>query len=365
VRKVMFSLVGEQTAPNLFLHLHFEPEVHYLIHSKKTEKHAENLAYAFDMWASDNRKNMPKIPRVLLEDENNWIYVQNAIQEKISRIDKDSEVILNITSGTKPMNLGVWETRQMHPRADVVYLDRDLVRHIKTKGGKTESLRCEPSIGVFLRAYGYKIISTTLLRSPLLRLLARTAEEIGMRPDLRAHILQGKAFPKALLSEELAQKLVQAGFLLDKGNTLEYCKESQFSEKGLRAIEKFWGGDWLSLFVWKIVKSALPDKEILVGTKVADVDGKRGTNEIDVLFFKDWALWCVECKTGKQQKNEPYYKIKQVTRDLGGIFAKPVMTTTKMIGKAFHDEAMRLAVLKGNGSHFTDEIIKILKGQKS
>jgi len=362
VRKVMFSLVGEQTAPNLFLHLHFEPEVHYLIHSKKTEKHAESLAHALVIWAADNRKKKPEIPRVLLEDENNLIYVQNVMQKEIRSIDIDSEVILNITSGTKPMNLGVWETRQMHPRADVVYLDRDLVRHIETKGGKTESLSCEPSIRVFLRAYGYEIVNTTPLRSPFLSLLARTAEKIGMRPDLRARIAQGQAFPKAFFPEELVQKLVRAGFLLDKGNTLEYCEESQFHEKGLRAIENFWSGDWLSLLVWKIVKSALPDKEILVGTKVADVDGKKGTNEIDVLFFKDWTLWCVECKTGKQQKNEPYYKIKQVTRDLGGIFAVPVLATTGRVEKAYQDETVRHVVLGKDVYRFGEEITRIVRG---
>jgi len=374
MKRVMFSLIGEQTAPNLFLHLHFKPDIHYLLHSEKTEKHSKDLAASIGFWAGESRNKMPEIQTVLLQEENTWTYVRDVLRGKLEEVGKDSEIILNVTSGTKPMTIGVWEARarSLFLGADVVYLDGGTVRHLDEKSS-AETLKQEPSIRVFLRAYGYEISTTLLLELSYLNLLARAAEKIGTEPELRKELMSGGKLSKAFFRDELGQQLVQAGFLSDHGNDLVCCNEHIFKAKGLEAIEKFWSGDWLSLYTWKVVKEILPNREVLVGTKLRDVSGKQGENEVDVLFFNDWKLWCVECKTFKPQskektgkknkvKSEPYYKIKEITRKIGGIFAKPVLVTTKTMGKAASDDAVEHVVLgeSRRGSRFKEDLTRIL-----
>jgi len=375
MKRVMVSLIGEQTAPNLFLHLHFEPDIHYLLHSKKTDKHSKDLATSIGLWADETRKRMPEIPRVLIEKENEWTCVRDKVRAKLKEVGKDSEVILNVTSGTKPMTIGAWEARKScSSPADVVYLDGGTIRHLDEKSS-TEALKQEPSIRVFLMAYGYEIETTAPLDSPDLNLLARAAETAVERPELRKNLMKSGSLPKALFPEELWRELVKAGFLSENGDDLVCCKEDIFNKKSLEAIEKFWTGDWLSLCAWKIIKDKWPDREVLVGTKLKDVSGKQGYNEVDVLLFKDWKLWCVECKTSKPRnkeeagkkskpKGDSYYKIKEITRRIGGIFAKPVLVTTKKMERAASDESMGCVVLPENCTYpeFRENLLRILEG---
>lgn len=361
----MFSLIGEQTAPNLFLHLHFEPDIHCLLYSKKTGRQKENLTKAVGMWAEEMRKNKPDIQGVLLEHENNWGYVRDVVTKNMRKLACDSKVILNLTSGTKPMNIGMWEAKKTIPRTTVVYLDGTQVRYMDATS-KTEPLRQEPSIRVFVRGYGYEVKETTPDSSEL-RLLVRTSEVLATEPRVRKWLYDIKkpntdrVITQRLLPEDLVQDLIKAGFVLEKDGGISICREDVFREKGLKTLENFWTGDWLSLFLWKLIKEKLGNREVLVGTKLVDVSGKQGTNEVDVMFFKDWKLYCVECKVSKQiGKNEPFYKIKQVTKDLGGIFAVPVLVTIRMVQKAYYDDTVKHVVLKEDVTSFMKEIEKIL-----
>ncbi|MEO0210812.1 MAG: DUF1887 family CARF protein [candidate division WOR-3 bacterium] len=357
----MFSLIGEQTAPNLFLHLHFEPDIHCLLYSEKTERQSYDLAEALRMWAEQTRKDIPEIPRILLDHENDYRYVRDVVTENISKLACDSKVILNLTSGTKPMNIGMWEAKKTIPRTTVVYLDGTQVRYMDATS-KTEPLIQEPSIRVFVRGYGYTIKETTPLDSSDLHLLVKISEVVASSLDIRYHLADG-IIPEKLLSEELVYDLIRACFVSKCDTGLSLCKEYVFKNKGLETLRNFWGGEWLSLFVWKIVREILVDKEIFVGTKLINVSGKKGENEVDVMFFKDWKLYCVECKVSKQiGKNEPFYKIKQVTKDLGGIFAVPVLITTKKSVKAYRDETVKHAVLYEDVVRFTKEVKKIVSG---
>ena len=114
----MISLIGEQPIPNLLPLRHLRPEQAVFVHTKLTQKTAENL-----------QKLVEREGRIstdlLLTDPYDIARIEEDLKGRIrERGWADSDLVFNLTGGTKTMVLAAYRVAEAH-RAPFVYLQSE------------------------------------------------------------------------------------------------------------------------------------------------------------------------------------------------------------------------------------------------
>ncbi len=332
--RTLVSLVGEEAAPNLFLALHFKPEALVWVYTKKTAEVAKNLRRAITLWAERNGLRLPVSIMVMVKaDDDPWA-VRDAVLGELNP-GKWSELIFNITSGTKAMALGLIEAERhlrMKCATSVVYLGLGKKELLYLNKGRRERLKL-PKIEaeVFLLAYGNKLVSKVSLSDRELRAVGELVYFLGDNLDYAEEVARNRAnTPPPLPPRAVSARS------LDILRRLGLLRGMKPADRKGDFWENFWGGDWLSVLIYQAI---LDEKlgEPLLGVKVEDtVTG--AANEIDILVYRDMRIYAFECKflTSKkrQKSSDPVYKIEQVAARLGGKGAVPVLCSNRTFGRA-------------------------------
>ncbi|MCL6496006.1 MAG: DUF1887 family protein [Ignavibacterium sp.] len=327
----LFCLVSRQAMANVIPVLMYKPNKVLLFatpEEKNTANHLEKLFIS---------KNIV-VNRIDDLDAYDYLKFKDCILKEINK--ENGNHVLNVTGGTKLMALAAYEAFAEKDK-HIIYCntDRNQIIHLFPKL-YTEKLNLNISIDDYLLSYGYKVVAT------------RTDE------------VKKEYFKLFELIESKNLKLNFAKFLNDyrsmtgSGNPLRtyYDKKNKIFtiQKTSSSIilsvnefkikfddEKFLKGDWLEYFMlYSLGKQNIKPE---VGVKI--VSDSNVENEIDIIFIKDYQLYLISCKSGKNtDPNKDIYEIETLRNIAGGTFGKAFLFTIQNLTEGMKHRARDLKI---------------------
>lgn len=336
-------LVSDQPIPNLIpLKIaKFAPDKVILLVSPDKKVQADRIEGVIKSWKIDTERH--PISPFNLES------ARNTCLELLSRLE-DSEVILNVTGGTKIMALAAFEVfREM--RRPILYIDTQnreiqIIHHTSERSSFEHILKVKP----YLASYGQKIFaedtdekrvsSHNAVISMLLREINKYERAIGIMNKYAAPLRNVRTFPFEVeidrhdLSKPYFEEIL---ILLQKQNVIKY-KDNKIIFFHYHDVS-FLSGGWLEEYVYSIVKKISPD-DLKMGVKVEwDQKGPEPpTNEYDVIFTMNNRLYIIECKTKRFEgedrettSSDPIYKLDSLRDAAGGLFGKGMLVSYRKL----------------------------------
>ncbi len=275
-RKVLISLVSDQTIPNVELIKEFQESVykHIFIATKEKQNQVEWIKHATTIENLD----------LILVDA----FDPSDIINKLNNYDfGDDEVMVNITGGTKLMAL-IASDFFKNLGAVIYYVtgcDKKYLKIFPNRGERIYEMRKKLSLKEYLTSYGFEYEETTTYKD------FETAKKIFDFYTKTEHNKLIEIFESVRMwrgKEMKVKDQILSGFLED----IVYEFQGKLSKKDT----KYLSGDWFEEYVYYKIKeeTGLDNKEIATGINLI----KEGIpNEIDVIFIKNHKLYIIECKT--------------------------------------------------------------------
>ncbi len=332
MKRVYICLVSDQPIPNMipvFMD-QFLPDEIILINTRDKAIQSERLSEIF------KAKNI----KVYEERTDSMDYtITSNIVKKITEDFRDSELILNITGGTKMMSLGAFEAfiTAKHNPSKILYVDTQnrVVREIYPSNNQlkfSESITLED----YLKSYGYVVERSSdpnrydyRLENDLKDNINNLIEFSGYINRLINYSVRGsfKIRPdKSLFTNKSFVSVIRLfekyGYLSIKDYKLDFQTTENF---------QFITGGWLEYYVYKKIAKILNKNKNLLMNAVLTANGF--CNEVDVIFVYMNQLYLVECKSGKWDRN--FFKIETLIRNMGGTFGKAMLVAFGEVSSVF------------------------------
>jgi hypothetical protein len=304
-RKVIITIVSDQTVPNVLFIKEFGPAEKYIfITTQKMESPIRKTTYNIVIAAGIPTDKCNTIEVI----EDSLLDIDLKLSEKLD-ID-DDEVLVNITGGTKIMSLGVYNYFSRNGAADIYYIPigKNEVRQVfPLRKNRVKPLNFRINLLEYLKSYGVDVreksfnAKNTLLKTEeqtkLLfesfiqnrQLLFFAAEEI------RKNNFRGKKIRRNINAEAAYFENV----LVFSQYGVKFDSEDLISEKET----KYLTGEWFEEYLYPIIKSTLDIKDNEIGMGVQLVKGDT-PNEYDIIFTYNNSLYVIECKTDVADNEE-------------------------------------------------------------
>jgi len=350
---VIVSLISDQTIPNvIFIRDMPKAEFYLFISTEKMENRGvvQNIINA----CGDDFIQAYEIIQV---EEDSLVDFKSILSEKLERMD-DHHYHVNITGGTKIMSLGAYNFFTELGDATIYYLPlvKNYFRQIfPIKKNKVKDIQFHINLKDYLVANGVTVQSkafsskNSLIRSQseneklmqaFLGDLNLSIKKVG--EYFRTHKLRDNK--NAIVTEEIKFQLtplIEAGF-----------KPSSW-EKLTREETNYITGDWFEEYTYQLISKKLQKKEEEIGKGIRVTRGEKTSNEFDVMFTHNNALYVIECKTdvaddeeGKlsQLFNNTLYKASTLKKDFG-LFVKYFLFAVNDFSKLSEEHKDRARVL--------------------
>ncbi|MEA3505331.1 MAG: DUF1887 family CARF protein [Bacteroidota bacterium] len=296
MKRILISLISEQTIPNLKLINEFKTNVDSFIFvtTKAMEEKLKNRS-DWIIKAATISKN--KIKRIVVNQNS-----MSDIEEKLFEIDVDSscEYIVNITGGTKLMSIAALNYFREFKNVKVFYVPIGLTtyRQIYPHIDKPEKeFNNNISLKEYLNVYGLKILSSS------------------------NRVYNYK------LSKELMQKVISENSDFEKIPALINA-HNNYDE----AMKAYYSGKWFEEYIYMTIKENLNLKTSEIATSV-NIQNPNTKNEFDVMFVYKNTIYVVECKAYHGENNikskieNGLYKLGALDDDFG-LRANSIFITT-------------------------------------
>lgn len=329
-RKILVSLVSEQTVPNVELIKDMYSQVDALLFIS-TDFMEKNGNREWILNALRNEIELPEILPTIIVDAFSF----SDIEEKLNAHIKDeNDYVVNLTGGTKVMSLAVHDFFK-NVSSEMYYLTGRR-QYIKVHPGRSRpviNLKSKLNLREYMEAYGFNITNTS---EPL-----RDSEHANRFLDYFLNSFDNEKDPEILNYlrgrrgrntsikevEGLPEFLGRVGFEEDKPDKLNKYES------------KYLTGDWLEEYLYYFLKKNhdVYDNELGLSWNVNKNDNP---NEFDVLVMKNNKLYVFECKTSIYLDSdesqtfigETIYKSDSLRNKLG-LFAQTIIFTLSDLSK--------------------------------
>jgi len=273
---------------------------------------------------------------------------------KILTENRDSEIILNATGGTKIMAFAAFEVFREFGKK-IIYVDTQ-DKWIQTLSPKQQQINFKGVLKVptYLNAYGQIIlqertVTDTELKEhlPLIKELVKICETyqdaIKIFNSYVATLRKEKTFHYEKKIEQRdyeKQSFRQLIDIFESHKILKY-NNGLISFPDLKNVE-FASGGWLEEYVFYTV-GTLPVTDVRMGVEVKldNISSRLPMNEYDVVFTYNNRLFLIECKTKRFEgadrgifNNEPIYKLENLRDAAGGIYGKGMLVSYQKLTDA-------------------------------
>lgn len=371
--RVLVSLVSHQTIPNILLIKDQIPFDQYLfISTKEMEKEGASRSE----WIIETcglSKDDCTIEQVKEDDLDD-------IRTKLDQLKLDftaTEILVNITGGTKIMTLAVFNYFSAKSQVNFLY------KHIKNYAfinlkEPTVVLPIKTSLTVkeYLQANGILTTKDKAVLKPehetvyLFEKFIAKQVDLSILESLRKHY-RGKGKKHRISDIETFHEETESEIGKRIPGLGAFLEQIQFTSENDGTLTKqeidYLTGGWFEEFVYHKIKSIYPDVNVLLGV-VLQKGSQSNENDLDVVFCVNDILGVIECKTsllidGKytQLFNETVYKASAL-RSKFGLSARSYLFTlddflekkeelkekAKILGIALcqHSDIMELEELK-------------------
>ncbi len=329
MKRILVSLVSEQTTPNILAIHHFDPAELLFISTQEMEKR-HKTRHILDCLAGMGKDYTQHFVTIEI--------IEDSIHDCHRKLDEwiiereDCDFTINLTGGTKIMSISAYDYFKDLESRRMVYVtfpkNEFITPFTKRTVNRATPLAVRLKVADYLAAYGLRIVNAAKLST--------LAHEASARRELSRWMVEHYEKIKNLLvwlggalRECRNKKNFQftGTFAETSAEEEELLSRLHISYDG-KAVSKlfsragilFLTGGWLEEFCFNEVHS-------LVGRCIDDavtgiqIKNEKGTeNEFDVMFTSGNALYTVECKSLDQRddkKVDALYKIAALQRDFG------------------------------------------------
>ncbi|HHT9125975.1 MAG TPA: Card1-like endonuclease domain-containing protein [Candidatus Brocadiia bacterium] len=361
MKKILISLISEQTIPNILVTIHYKPDILWFISTERMEK--ERKTECIEDTLKLKGLLPPTVEKVTV-DQNSLEDCINKIESLIEKVDNEFEYIVNITGGNKVMAIAAYEIfREIGQKVVIDYLPlgtNELVQIFpRKKPLKICEIKKRLNLEEYLRSYGFKIQNKDELQ--------RKASESISRKDGSKWIMNNYEQLKEVLGflyknlkEARNIKRYPLSATYDRNLASiesEMLNKNGFETKG-RQISKdmnkeevvYLTGGWFEEYVFNEVfdlkQEGLLD-DAMVGINIEDLSGVL--NELDIAFVKENIFYHIECKTltegEKDIVRDEVYKKGAISTLLGkGEKRAMICTTLNQISESITKRAQSYGV---------------------
>jgi len=326
MKKILVSLISEQTVPNVIVAEHFMPDVYWFLSTKRMEDEGKRRCIENTLIL---KKHNLTIENTLIKivDQDSLGDCIEKIEEMINTVNQESSYIINITGGNKIMAIAALEVfRDIGEKVIIGYVPlskNDFIQiYPRKKPLRVYEISARLSVEEYLSCYGFEIknkgqiqsnISNAIKREFLSRWLLDNYEELkGMLGFLYKNIGNKRNETQVEILSEFNRKLsgVEKEFLKKLGFTFE----NKVIKKILTRDEIIYlTGGWFEEYafgeIYKMLQKGFIN-DVKIGIQVSSISGTP--NELDIAFMKNNIFYHIECKTlGEEQfiiRDEVYKK---------------------------------------------------------
>lgn len=348
MKKILISLVSEQTIPNILIAAHYRPDDFWFVSTEKmeSEKRVECIVNTLKL-----KELLPASGNIqkVIADQDSPSDCMEKIESLIEKGDGEVEYIVNITSGNKVMALAAYEIfREIGQKVVIDYIPlakNELVQIFpRKKPLKIREIKERLNLQEYLSSYGFGIQNKNSLEKVKTNALSRR-ESSQWILDNYEQLKSVLGFLYKSLKDARNKKEYQlsATFDRDPANIeLEILDKHGFEIKG-RLISKDMKedeivcltGGWFEEFVFNEIYSLVQEgilDDARIGVKIESHSGT--SNDLDIAFMKDNSFYHVECKTlGNEEKQfiirEEIYKKGAISTFLGKGERRAMICTTQ------------------------------------
>mgnify|MGYP002735406894 CR=1 FL=1 len=327
-RKIIVSLVSDQTIPNIELINEFKEEVDGLLFI--TTKAMEQKGNRDWIVKVTSDKTIEVLDPIVVNP-----FSFEDIEEQLSEVINDKDYyIVNLTGGTKVMSLAAHDFFKT-VNAEMYYLT-GRSQYIKVHPGRSKpviELETKISLKDYMMGYGFEINEESVpLKDYKMsqRMLEYFLNDFDKSKDVEIlnYIRSRRSRSTTINSVDgLKSLLDRIGF------------KEETSGRLTKYENRYLSGDWLEEYLYFFLKEHLKveDDEIGLGWKVTK---NESPNEFDVLVMRDNKLYLFECKTSiyidyeERQTfiTETIYKSDSLRNKLG-LFAQTIVFTLSDLTK--------------------------------
>lgn len=325
----LICLTSRESMANLIPAIELKPDKVYLLTTGDYMKEAESLKNVM----------VPKGIKTVIREGDIHAYRPETVREAIRQIvqtEKDAELILNITGGTKLMAIAAYEEFRAAGRR-IIYCDTAGRRLMTIYPEETAHPLSQPvSIADYMRSYGFTVSAEEDERyTPLVAVLMDWLLAGHFR-DFSAGV---DRFRKKVFQNIPAGSVEYGPFLFQKQFDRYHVHIKSLKETV--AVEStFLHGKWLEFLAYHYLKTKrnLPAKLGVRVLRHGDI-----TNEIDTLYMKDYQLHLISCKTGRFEPKD-LFELDTLRHLAGGTFGVGTVLMTGEPTDAFAKRAKELNI---------------------
>lgn len=338
----LICLLSGQPIPNLMSCIALQPDRIVLVQTFKMRglkiaKKFRDALKKLNITAETLVVNLPE------EKDNEFPFLLKFFRKYLLETFSGDSLSLNLTGGTKPMSIALYETCRTDPKAEFFYFDVDSpCEIIDFCEGRRWPVGQIP-LDAFLAGYGYQIKNRNYIvyAENLATERAETTRVIARNCNSREFQIWGYEKNKRAWIEDAINNLGNGTTKLKKGILMPSVPEITtalaecFHLKKMRDGNllgdltshdvKYLDGGWLEEFIW-FTLYRFRDKYQLADLHLGQIIQRTGTttmNELDVSFMRNNTFYHLECKTGFQEKlPDRLYKIYAVSKQLQAIGTK-------------------------------------------
>ncbi|MBV5329720.1 MAG: DUF1887 family protein [Chlorobium sp.] len=276
--------------------------------------------------------------------------------------DADSDLILNVTGGTKITALAAFQSFYFNDRR-IIYLDT-FNNQLLQLAPETTSLPVQENlvkVHDYLVAYGMNPLPTTVLAEEKRRKGLQELAELLINDDSllsRLNIAIDRCGNKSshinLDLNGLGDKAEMLAGMLMQSGVAEWTSSSNLHIPTPSKIF-FCNGGWLEEYVyWMVKELSLKGLDLAMNVRVEwDGKGKRQTeNEFDVLFTHGNRLHLISCKTSNPEREtatgsratEALNELDTLADRAGGLFGRAMLVSARKLSPFDRERAKKMRI---------------------
>lgn len=327
-KRILVSLVSEQTIPNIELIREFSKDIDALLFI--TTKSMEDRGNRDWILNVVNIDSINVLEPVIVNP-----FSFEDIENKLSDVINDEDFyIINLTGGTKVMSLAVYDFFKL-VNAEMYYLT-GRSQYIKVHPGRSKpvvELKTKISLKDYMIGYGFEIKEES---NPIRdfktsqNVLKYFLNDFNKERDIEIlnHLRSRRSRNTTIASVDGLKKFLDClGF------------KEETSGKLTKYENRYLSGDWLEEYLYFFLRTHLDIKENEIGLGWV-VSKNENRNEFDVLVMKNNKLYLFECKTSiyldSEEKQtfigDTIYKSDSLRNKLG-LFAQTIVFTLSDLNK--------------------------------
>lgn len=348
-RKVLVSLVSDQTIPNVLLAKELKDIDFYIFVSTEKMEEYERANHTIEALELNENQYFK-----IIVQEDSLIDIEAKLKKECSEKD---EYIVNLTAGTKLMSIGLFNYfRELNSTIYYIPGGKNIYRQIYPEiDNKEKTLKYRTSLKEYLASYGISIHK----------------KSFKQKNDLLKSVKYTNQFMKMYISNEIdftfldelrkIRKIEQLN-ISDLDGLAEFLQKIEFETSIEKVINRketeYLTGGWFEEYIYHLIliKLNYEKKTDMIGINIS-ISNQNVQNEFDVMYVFENKLNVIECKTGifdsitqRNITNEAIYKLAALRKDFG-LFAKSEFytlsekgSTVENLKKIYYDRASILGI---------------------